>query len=339
MKIHCLVLGFGIASNAYTSLLDNNKIKTSIIGSPYDKKKINILKKRKKDKSLNINYSKKISFYHEDEINLINKNSVKFIIVGTNTNGINWAIKILNKLKINCPVLLITKGLAKINNKLLLISDYFFKKCFNKKIIMSAGPCLAKELINKVHTRTLFASRHISYAKYAKKILENDYYHPEISNDIQGAEICAAIKNIYSTIIGSSLGQVGDLVKNKNYGYFNTSSGLFEQSLKEMKYITKKFGGDYETVLGLAGAGDLYVSVLGGRNAKLGFYLGKGFLYKSIIKKQMKDTTVEGAELIRSSGRKILSLVGSSKLPLLKSLIKSINGNKRLKINWKEFTI
>ncbi len=339
MKIHTLVLGFGVASSAYSSLLEQNKIKTSIIGSPYDKKKINLLKKIRKDSFLNIKYSKNINFYNANEIKFLDKESINLIIVGTNTKGLDWAIKILNKLKIDCPLLLITKGIAKIKGKLVPISDYFFSKCYNHKVIMAAGPCLAKELINKSHTRTLFASRNSSYALYAKKILENNYYHPKISDDIQGAELCSAIKNIYAIVIGSAIGQVGEVAKNKKENYFNPSSGLFEQSLKEMKYIVQKFGGNSETVYGLAGAGDLYVSVLGGRNAKLGFYLGKGYLYKSIIRKQMKDITVEGAEVILSSGRKILNLIGPKKLPLLKSLLNSITSNKKLKIDWKQFTI
>ena len=52
----------------------------------------------------------------------------------------------------------------------------------------------------------------------------------------------------------------------------------------------------------------------------------------------MKNVTVEGAELIKSSGTKILSLVGQKKLPLLKCLIKAIKGNRMLKIDWKQFT-
>ena len=88
--------------------------------------------------------------------------------------------------------------------------------------------------------------------------------------------------------------------------------------LKEMKFIVKKFGGNIDTAYGLAGAGDLHVSILGGRNAKLGFYLGKGLLYESILKKQMKNITVEGAELIKSSGAKILSLVGQKKVAYTK---------------------
>ena len=53
----------------------------------------------------------------------------------------------------------------------------------------------------------------------------------------------------------------------------------------------------------------------------------------------MKNITVEGAELIKSSGAKILTLVGQNKLPLLKALLNSINRNKKLKIDWKQFTI
>ncbi len=339
MKIHTLMIGFGIASNAYATLLDYNKIQTSIIGSPFDKKKINLLKKFRIDKENNIRYSKRINFYNESEINKIDTKSINFIIIGTNTGGINWGVKILNKLKIDCPVLLITKGIIKLKDKLLPISDYLFSKSFNHKIVMAAGPCLAKELINRTNTRTFFASRNISYALYAKKILENNYYHPEISHDIQGAEISAAIKNIYAILIGSADGQIGDLAKKRNKNYYNSSSALFEQSLKEMKLIVQKFGGDIKTVVGLAGVGDLYVSVLGGRNAKLGMYLGAGMVYKSIINKQMKGITVEGAELIKSSGKKILNLVGQKKLPLLKGLVKAINGNLKLKIDWKQFTI
>ncbi len=285
-----------------------------------------------------MNFSKNIKFYFDNEVKEVDKHSINLIIVGTNTKGIVWASSMLNKLKIDCPILLITKGIMKQKNKLIPISEYIYSKCSNDKIIMASGPCLAKELINRSHTRTLFASKKISNAKYAKKILENGYYHPDVTEDIKGAEICAAIKNIYATIIGSSYGQVGSYSKKKEDNYFNTSSGLFEQSLKEMKYITQKFKGKIDTIQGLAGAGDLYVSVLGGRNAKLGFYLGKGFLYKSVMKNQMKNVTVEGADLIKSSGLKILSMVGQKKLPLLKCLIKAINRNKRLKIDWKQFT-
>ena len=49
--------------------------------------------------------------------------------------------------------------------------------------------------------------------------------------------------------------------------------------------MTKLFKGKDETVLGLAGAGDLFVSAAGGRNSKMGSYLGKGYTFKKAKKK------------------------------------------------------
>ena len=52
-----------------------------------------------------------------------------------------------------------------------------------------------------------------------------------------------------------------------------------------MQYLTKYFKGKEVTTLGLAGIGDLYVSAAGGRNSKMGSYLGKGFTFRQAKKK------------------------------------------------------
>ena len=46
-----------------------------------------------------------------------------------------------------------------------------------------------------------------------------------------------------------------------------------------MKYLIKFFRGREETVYGLAGIGDLYVSAVGGRNSKMGEYLGLSLIH------------------------------------------------------------
>ncbi len=337
MQKNSLILGFGIASTAYLSLLDFNGLKATVVGSPLDTKRINLLKKNRKDKKNNLVFSKKIRFISFDEINEINKKKFDFVIIGTNSKGINWAVKIINDLKVKCPILLITKGLILFKKKIITLSQFISKKTKNKKIVMSAGPCLAHELIKKVHTRTIFSSSNIKNAEFLKKILENQYYHPDLTSDIIGAEICAAIKNLFSIVIGSSEGQSGKLVKSNVTKFFNPASALFEQSVKEMIVIVKKLGGNKETVSNLAGVGDLYVSVLGGRNSKLGYFLGKGMTYKNIISKKMRGITIEGAELAKELGNEIISLVNKKKLPLTSSLVDAINNNKKLKIHWKKF--
>jgi glycerol-3-phosphate dehydrogenase (NAD(P)+) len=137
MKSHVLVLGFGVASTAYVSVLDFNKIKTSVIGSPFDIK--NIKNVKKKNKIFNINFSKNINFFYDYELGSIDIKSINLIIVGTNTNGIPWITKILNQIKKNCPILLITKGIINYKSKIIPISKYISLKCSSNKVVMASG--------------------------------------------------------------------------------------------------------------------------------------------------------------------------------------------------------
>ena len=136
------------------------------------------------------------------------------------------------------------------------------------------GPCLAKELARKNQTSVIVANKNINIAKQIGKMISTKYYLTEFSQDIIGVEVCSAIKNIYSMIIGSGLS-------------LNKSSSLFQKSLSEMKYITKSLKGKEDTVFSLAGVGDLYVSAAGGRNSKMGNYLGQGFTFQRAKKKFM----------------------------------------------------
>jgi glycerol-3-phosphate dehydrogenase (NAD(P)+) len=110
----------------------------------------------------------------------------------------------------------------------------------------------------------------------------------------------------------------------------NMSSSLFQKSIIEMKYLTKYFKGEEMTTLGLAGVGDLYVSAAGGRNSKMGSYLGKGFTFKKAKKKFMPKDTVEGEQLVREIAPFILKKINKKRIPLMVKLIRAILKNKRL---------
>ena len=112
----------------------------------------------------------------------------------------------------------------------------------------------------------------------------------------------------------------------------NASSNLFQKSVLEMRYLTKYFKGKELTTLGLAGVGDLYVSAAGGRNSKMGSYLGKGFTYKTAKKRFMLNDTVEGEQLAREIAPFILKKVDKKKIPLMNNLLRTVINNKKLKI-------
>ena len=162
-------------------------------------------------------------------------------------------------------------------------------------------------------------NKDINFAKKIGKQISTKYYLTEFSRDVIGVEVCSAIKNIYSMIIGA--GQS-----------LNASSNLFQKSIIEMKYVTKYFKGKEETTLGLAGAGDLYVSAAGGRNSKMGSYLGKGYSFKTAKKKFMPNDTVEGEQLAREIAPFILNKLDKNQIPLMRNLITTIIKNKKLKI-------
>ena len=315
-----LVIGGGAMGSAFTiPCLENNNRVT--ITEPYSKRFIKDLSSKNKFHStLKIKLPKKLKFrkFSKD----LFKDKFDLIVIALSLSGIDFIGKELKNFKIKTPILVLTKGLKyeKKNSKILTISEQLKKNYKGMNISILKGPCLAKELARKNQTSVIIANKNINIAKQIGKIISTKYYLTEFSKDVIGVEVCSAIKNIYSMIIGA--GQS-----------LNTSSNLFQKSLIEMRYLTKYFKGKEETTLGLAGVGDLYVSAAGGRNSKMGSYLGKGFTFKTAKKRFMSKDTVEGEQLAREIAPFIFKKINKKKIPLMINLLRAILNNKKLKIS------
>ena len=314
-----LIIGGGAMGSAFSIPCLDNKNKV-IITEPYSKVFIKDLSSKNKFHSaLKIKLPKKLNFrkFSKDLL----KKKFDLIVIALSLSGIDFIGKELKDLKIKTPILVLTKGLKyeKKNNTILTISEQLKKNYKKMNISVLKGPCLAKELARKNQTSVVIANKNIKVAKSIGKKISTKYYLTEYSKDVVGIEVCSAIKNIYAMIIGA--GQS-----------LNSSSNLFQKSILEMKYLIKYFKGKDETISGLAGVGDLYVSAAGGRNSKMGSYLGKGFTFKIAKKKFMPNDTVEGEQLAREIAPFILKKVDKSKVPLMINLLKTIEGNKKFKI-------
>jgi glycerol-3-phosphate dehydrogenase (NAD(P)+) len=198
------------------------------------------------------------------------------------------------------------------------------------------GPCLAAGLANKMRTGTVIANKDIKECQSLKEMISTNYYSTEISEDISGVELSGAIKNIYSMLIGASEGLSNSkATKEVQSNYFvNTAASLIHRSISEMVEFVSHYGGKPETVYGLAGLGDLYVSAIGGRNSVMGKYLGEGYLYSEAKERFMKNITVEGAQLALEIGPRILEDLNGKNFPLMFSMLNTICENKKLEINW-----
>ena len=314
-----LIVGAGAMGAAFSiPLLDNGH--SVALTETYNLKLLQKLNLKKKiHPSLNINLPKKLKIIKFSNETLSRKWDL--IVIAVSSLGIDLIGKNLSKIKNKTPILVLTKGLKLDGRNLISMSSLL--RTYNKNLNISVlkGPCLAKELARKVKSFAVIANKNINTAKKIGKLISTNYYQTEFSRDVNGVEFLSAIKNIYSMVIGS--GQ-----------RHNTSSALFRKSIDEMKYLANYFKGKKETVYGLAGLGDLYVSAMGGRNSKMGEYLGNGYTFAQAKKKFMKNDTVEGADLAIEIAPFVFKKINKRRIPLMISLLEAIVKNKKLKIKY-----
>ena len=100
---------------------------------------------------------------------------------------------------------MLTKGLSIYNNNYDLLVHKLKRLLAYKginKINISAvgGPCLASGLANRVHSSVVIANENIQTAKKIADMLNTNYYHTSHSDDLNGVDVAAANKNIFSMV-------------------------------------------------------------------------------------------------------------------------------------------
>ena len=340
-----LILGAGSMGAAFSFPCSDKNNSVSIVGTYLENDFIDLINLNKKHPLLDCGIPKNVKFLKFGQLKEEINKRIDLIVVAVISKGIEWASLELSKvLKNNTPILILTKGLAINNNNYEVLAhkmERLLRKNGIKETNISAagGPCLAKGLANRVHTSVVFANTNIKIARDIAKLVSTEYYHVFTSDDVIGVETSAAIKNIFSMAVGASQGLCNPnaLKEVKEKNYLNTAAALIQESIYEMIIFTEKLKGKKETVMGLAGIGDLYVSADGGRNSKMGEYLGKGMTFKEAKKTKMPNDTVEGADLALEIGSKVKSDFDKKTLPLMIGVINTICEEEALIFEWKNF--
>ena len=338
-----LIIGAGAMGSAFAVPCVDNKNDVTIVGTHLENDLIEKIKSNDQiHPTLKTKLSSEVKFEKFEKLQTILDQDLDIIVCGVSSIGIEWFVKqISKKYKKGIPIILLTKGLSILDNELTTLSDKIrtlLSKDSHSVINISAikGPCLAAGLANKMRTGTIIANQKVKEAQLLKGIISTNYYSTEISEDINGVELSGAIKNIYSMLIGASEGLSNSKAPKEIQSKFflNTAASLIHRSISEMVEFVSHYGGKAETVYGLSGLGDLYVSAIGGRNSLMGKYLGEGYLYNDAKEKFMKNITVEGAQLAIEIGPKILQDLNPQHFPLMFSMLQTICENKKLEINW-----
>jgi glycerol-3-phosphate dehydrogenase (NAD(P)+) len=160
-------------------------------------------------------------------------------------------------------------------------------------VVSLAGPALAAELIVRSPTGLLCASADQQARRCAADALTSPTTAVFTTSDVAGAETCAAFKNVVAVAVGLAEGLSDRLADSAlGRGYANARAAVFARGMLDMLALVEAQGGRIPTVLGLAGAGDLYVTCQHGRNGRFGRLLGSGFTPEAAFRSI--GSTVEG---------------------------------------------
>ena len=164
-------------------------------------------------------------------------------------------------------VVSITKGLCeKTNRRMTELGEEILG---TGSIVALAGPTHAEEVSRGIPTAIVAACPDEAKAKKVQEVWSGERFRVYTSSDPVGVEIGGAVKNVLAIAVGCSDGM--------GYGD-NTRAALITRGLVEMKRFVIAYGGQAETLSGLAGIGDLIVTCTSvhSRNHSVGERLGKG---------------------------------------------------------------
>lgn len=131
------------------------------------------------------------------------------------------------------------------------------------------GPSFAREVTLGLPTAVTVHSESAAFAQQVADLLHGPTFRAYTGNDVIGAELGGAMKNVLAVATGVADGMALGL---------NARAGLITRGLNEMLRLNVALGGRAETLMGLAGLGDLVLTCTGdlSRNRRLGLALGRG---------------------------------------------------------------
>ncbi len=138
-----------------------------------------------------------------------------------------------------------------------------------------SGPSHAEEVMVKMPTALVCASKDLCVAQKIQDMFSNEYMRVYVNEDVIGTELGGALKNIIAFGIG--------IVDGLGYGD-NTKAAIMTRGITEITRFGASMGAKAETFSGLAGIGDLIVTCtsMHSRNRRAGILVGKGKNLKQV---------------------------------------------------------
>ena len=170
-------------------------------------------------------------------------------------------------LKTPTPLLICAKG---IEQKSLQFPDEIVTEAApGHPIAILSGPSFAGEVARGLPTAITLATSDAALGRRWQSLIGLPSFRPYLSDDVRGAEIGGAVKNVLAIACGISVGKgLGESAR----------AALVTRGFAEMARLGLALGAKLETLAGLSGLGDLVLTCSSpqSRNMSLGIEMGKG---------------------------------------------------------------
>jgi glycerol-3-phosphate dehydrogenase (NAD(P)+) len=182
------------------------------------------------------------------------------------------------------PLILCAKGIEEQSGELL--HNVAHDVCPDAEIAVLSGPTFAHEVAKGLPTAVTLAAENVSFAEALRDRIALPTFRIYVSDDVAGAEIGGAVKNVLAiacgVVEGAGLGQ-------------NARAALIARGFAEMTRFGLANGAKRETLAGLSGFGDLVLTCTStsSRNYSLGVGIGQGKSAAELLADRL--TVAEGA--------------------------------------------
>lgn len=338
-----VIIGAGMMGSAISVPACDNGHIVRIVGTHLDRDIIEHARSTNTHLFMKRKLPGSVAYYQIEELDQA-LTGVDVVIGGVSSFGVDWfAESAVPHIPPEIPVLSVTKGLLDLpDGTLRTFPEVLSERCGKDRSFNAiGGPCTSYELADRRHSAVTFCGKDMRTLRMLKELLETSYYHISLSTDVTGVECAVAMKNAYALAVSLAVGMIE---KEEGEGCtlaYNPQAALFGQSVREMGRMIALAGGGAENIV--YAAGDLYVTVFGGRTRKLGTLLGRGHSFDQAMK-ELSGITLESVVIARRTIRAMEALSEAGKankedFPLLFHIGSLLSGETERSIPWEKFEV
>jgi glycerol-3-phosphate dehydrogenase (NAD(P)+) len=340
------IVGAGMMGSALAFPARENGHEVRLVGTHLDREIIETCRKTNRHPKFSIDFPEGLTFCQIEEMEEA-IDGADLVIGGVSSFGVDWFGEyVLPAVPETTPVLTVTKGLLDTpDGRLLSYPEVWGQRLADKGLRRNlnavGGPCTSYELAAHDQTEVAFCGKDMETLRFIKSLMATEYYHVSLSLDVRGIESAVALKNGYALGIALTIGLNQRMFGIDSELHYNSQAAVFGQAVREMaKLLELQGAGTLDNLC--VGAGDLYVTVYGGRTRLVGILLGRG-LDIDEAKAELNGVTLESLVIAVRVARAVRILAEKGRLdpaqfPLLMHVDGILSEKKAPDLPWEKFT-